>query len=102
MIDLEEKDGGVSFRARVTPRSHRDAFDGEFSGALKIRLKAPPVDDRANSSLCRFLASRLNVPLAAVRILSGRSGRTKLIRVAGISRASALSALTEDSPLNNS
>ena len=35
----------------------RDAIEGEYQGALKVRLTAPPVDDRANDAL-RRLAGR--------------------------------------------
>jgi hypothetical protein len=53
--------------------------------AIKIRLKAPPVDGRANEALLDFLAARLSVSHAALTILSGASGRRKVVQVAGIS-----------------
>ena len=52
----------IVFAVRVTPRASRDAIEGEYQGALKVRLTAPPVDDRANDALRRLLAARLNVP----------------------------------------
>jgi hypothetical protein len=51
---------------------------------LKIHLSAPPVDGRANQALRKLLASRLKVPLAAVRILSGESSRTKRVEIQGV------------------
>ena len=77
----------VSFVVRVQPRASRDEIVGEYQGALKIRLTAPPVDDRANEALRKLLASRLNVPLAAVRIASGERSRTKRIEVRGVTAA---------------
>ena len=50
-----------------------------------MRLMAPPVDDRANDALCRILATRLNVPTAAVKILSGEHSRLKRVQVRGVS-----------------
>jgi uncharacterized protein len=93
MIRVAMRDDAVIFQVRVQPRSSRDAVAGEFEGALKIRLTAPPVDDRANEALCRFLAECLNVPPSAVKILSGWKSRTKRVEVQGIA-ASQISALT--------
>jgi uncharacterized protein len=84
---IEEKDGVISFTVRVQPRSSRDEIAGEYRDALKIRLTAPPVDDRANEALRKLLAARLKVPLAAVRIASGARSRTKRVEVTGIAAA---------------
>jgi uncharacterized protein (TIGR00251 family) len=85
----------VSFRVRVQPRASRDAVGGEWEGALRVRLTAPPVDSRANDALCRLLAEHLNVPTGAVRLLSGVRSRTKRIEVQGVTAAQiqALAAL---------
>ena len=85
MVELIEREGAVEFRVRVQPRASRDAIEGEWQGALKIRLTAPPVDDRANDACRRLLAEHLNIPLSAVRILSGERSRTKRIEVRGVS-----------------
>ena len=74
----------MSFYVQVQPRASRDAIEGEHAGALKIRLTAPPVDDRANEALVRLLAERLNVPRAAVRIVAGEKSRRKRVVVAGV------------------
>jgi uncharacterized protein (TIGR00251 family) len=89
-IELSERDGTVVFAVRVQPRASRDAVGGEWQGALKVRLTAPPVDDKANQALRRLLAERLNVPLAAVTILSGSRGRTKRVAVCGVTVAQIL------------
>ena len=87
MIEVTSRDGAVSFAVRVIPRASRDAVDGEFQGALKVRLTAPPADNRANEALRRFLAERLNVSAAAVRILRGEKSRSKRVEVRGVSPA---------------
>ena len=86
-MQIAEKDGTVSFAVRVQPRASRDEIVGEYQDALKIRLTAPPVDDRANEALRKLLASRLKVPLAAVRIASGERSRTKRVEVHGVTAA---------------
>lgn len=86
-MQITEKDGTVSFAVRVQPRASRDDIVGEYQGGLKIRLTAPPVDDRANEALRKLLAARLKLPLAAVRIASGERSRTKRVEIYGVTAA---------------
>lgn len=90
MIEITESKGSVAFAVRVTPRASRDAIEGDYQGALKVRLTAPPVDDRANEALRRLLANHLKVPISAVRILAGEKSRTKRISIVGATRAQIL------------
>jgi uncharacterized protein (TIGR00251 family) len=90
MIEIREKDGGVSFAVRVQPRASRDEVAGEWQGALKVRLTAPPVDDKANEALRRLLAERLKVPLAAVKIAQGQHSRSKRVEIRGVKAAQVL------------
>jgi len=69
---------------------------GEVDGALKIRLTAPPVEDRANEALRRFLAAELKVGISAVKIAGGERGRTKRIEIRGVERGRILALLTRD------
>jgi uncharacterized protein len=86
-IEISTGNGKASFVVRVQPRASRDEIAGEYQGGLKIRLTAPPVDDRANESLRKLLAARLNVPLSAVRIASGERSRIKRVEISGVSAA---------------
>ena len=89
-MQITEKDGALSFAVRVQPRASRDEIAGEWQDGLKIRLTAPPVDDRANEALRHLLAARLKVPLAAVRIVAGERSRSKRIEIRGVTRAMIL------------
>jgi uncharacterized protein len=93
VIEISERDGSVIFSVRVTPRASRDAIEGEYQAALKVRLAALPIEDRANDALRRLLAARLNVPVSAVRIVGGEKSRNKRVSVAGVTRAQ-VAALT--------
>ncbi len=96
MIQVVARNGACTFWVRVQARSSREAIEGEFQGALRVRLTAPPVDDRANEALGRLLAERLKVPFSAVRIVSGEKSRTKRVAIRGVS-AAEIQALAEDS-----
>ena len=89
-MKIGDNDGTISFVVRVQPRASRDEIVGEYLDGLKIRLTAPPIDDRANEALRKLLATRLKVPLAAVRIASGERGRTKRVEVQGVTPAMIL------------
>ena len=83
-MNIVERNNSVSFMVRVQPRASRDEIVGEHQEGLKIRLTAPPVDDRANEALRKLLALRLKVPLSAVRIMSGERSRTKRVEIQGV------------------
>lgn len=89
-MQVTEKDGAISFSVRVQPRASRDEIAGEWQDGLKIRLAAPPVDDRANEALRRLLAARLKVPVTAVRIAAGERSRTKRVEIRGVTAAMIL------------
>lgn len=86
-MDVRIETETAFFQVRVTPRASHDAIEGEHQGALKVRLTAPPVDDRANEALRRLLAEELDVPVSAVTILSGARGRSKHVSVRGATEA---------------
>ena len=83
-IETTADNHAVIFSVRVQPRASKDEIVGEMDAALKIRLRAPAVEDRANEALIEFLAQTLNTSKAAVRILSGERSRTKRIEVRGV------------------
>jgi len=96
MLEIQEREGAVTFLLRVQPRASKDEIAGEMGGALKVRLQAPAVDDRANEALAEFLAQLLKTPRTAVRILSGERSRTKRIEIRGVTRQQILALLVQD------
>jgi uncharacterized protein len=83
VLEIQERNGAVVFPVRVQPRASKDEIAGEIGGTLKVRLRAPAVEGRANEALIEFLARLLKTPKSAVRILSG-DGRTKRIEIGGV------------------
>ena len=69
---------------RVTPRSARDEVVGWDGDVLRVRLRAPPVEGRANEALRRLLAAELGIPAGRVGIVSGAAARTKRVWIEGV------------------
>ena len=88
-LDLRTSGAFLTLRVRVQPRASKDALGGEREGALVVRLTAPPVEGAANEALARFLGKALGVAPSAVRVVSGASGRNKVVSVAGLDAATA-------------
>lgn len=86
-LEWHESEEGITFSVRVVPRGRRDEIIGAEAGALKVRLKAPPVEGKANDALVRFLAATFGVKPADVDIFRGANSRHKIIRVRGASAA---------------
>ena len=74
----------VRITVHVTPRSGRDQVQWQPDGALRVRLRAAPVDGAANEALVRLLAKSLCVSKSAVAIISGATSRTKVVEVSGL------------------
>jgi hypothetical protein len=66
---------------RVRPRAPVASLSQAADGTWVARLRAPPVDGRANAELVALVAEHFNLPKAAVHIKAGAAGRTKLVRV---------------------
>ncbi len=96
MLEIQEGTGKVVFEVRVQPRASKDEVAGEMGGALKIRLQAPAVENRANEALVEFLAHLLKTPKSAVRILSGERSRTKRVEIRGVTKQQVLELLAHD------
>jgi uncharacterized protein (TIGR00251 family) len=92
-IRFEEHAGKVRIPVRAQPRASRSEIVGEYDGALKIRIAAPPVEGEANRELIRFLARTIGVPQSSVEITSGASGKTKIVQVDGVALADVRRAL---------
>jgi uncharacterized protein (TIGR00251 family) len=72
---------------RLTPRAARDEVLGFEGDVLRARVKAPPVEGRANDALLRLLAKVLGVRRSALAIVRGQTSRGKVVQVEGLDGA---------------
>src|SRR6266480_6476483 len=71
----------VTLRVHLVPNAKVDKVVGEHGGAMKIKLRAPAVEGKANAALISFLAERLKVPARTIVLVRGQKSRDKLIRI---------------------
>lgn len=71
---------------RVIPGASRDEIVGwEADGSLKIKVRAPPFDGRANEAVLCFLADYWKIHRRHIGILSGATSRRKRLEITGLS-----------------
>ena len=68
----------------VVPNAKSDGVAGEYGGAIKIKLRAPAVEGKANAALIRFLAAQLKLPRHSILLERGHRSRDKVIRIDGL------------------
>ena len=83
-MTVRELEGGVEIVIHAQPRASRSEVVGLHGDALKVRLAAPPLDGAANAELIRVMAKVLGVPKSSVEVTRGHSGKSKVVRIAGL------------------
>jgi len=83
-------------RVHVVPNARTDSVVGDHGCALKIKLRAPAAEGKANAALIRFLAQQLKLPRHAIVLQRGERSRNKLIRVDGLSQQDLRRRLLEN------
>jgi len=71
-----------TLRVKVKPGSREDELSELEDGSWLARVKAPPVDGKANAAVIALVARHFGLRKAQVNIKSGASGRQKLVTVA--------------------
>ena len=78
---LKSADGGVILSCHVQPNASRTAVSGMYGAELKIALKSPPVDGKANKELCRFLTDTFKLSSSSAEVISGHASDRKSTRL---------------------
>ena len=79
---LHDGKKGAALAIRVTPRANRNEIVELLSdGTVRIRLTAPPVEGKANEALIEFLSKVLDIAPSNIEIVSGATGRDKLVSI---------------------
>ncbi len=78
---LKVIEGGLRLSLYVQPNAPKTLLVGEYNGALKLKVNAPPVDGKANKEIIAFFAKYLSLSKSSICILRGETGRLKLMEI---------------------
>jgi uncharacterized protein len=77
----------ATIQVHIIPNAKSDTVVGERGDAIKIKLRAPAVEGKANAVLRRFLAEKLSISQHTIVLERGERSRDKVIRIDGLSEA---------------
>jgi len=92
-LDIRDVDGGAVIAVKAVPGASRDRMVGVLGQSLKIATSAPAEKGKANAAIAKTLAEALGVDKHSVELISGRTGRMKKFRAAGLTAAQVNASL---------
>jgi hypothetical protein len=85
---MRERASGAGPASRITvrvqPGARRNGFVGWHGDLPKLKVTAPSVGGAANTAVVAAVAEALGVRPRDVRLVGGRSSRTKVLEVQGL------------------
>lgn len=79
----KEKDDGILLKIKAVPNSSKNEICGLLDNALKVKIKAPAVENKANEELVKFFSKLLKVPKSAIVLKSGDTSKLKTLYING-------------------
>ncbi len=68
-------------KVKVKPNSKNVSVERIEDGYIKVCLKSPPIDGKANDELVDVLSDFLDVPKSSIFIKAGKTSKEKLIQI---------------------
>lgn len=66
---------------KVKPNSRMDEIIREADGSVKVKIKAQPVEGKANKYLIEYLSKVLNLPKSKIVLLKGETNSFKTLEI---------------------
>lgn len=71
----------MKYVIKVKTNAKVEAVEKDDSGELRVLVKAPPQEGRANEAVIKTLAAHFKVPKSHVAIVGGFKSKTKIVRI---------------------
>ena len=81
-IKINEK--GIILFIRLTPNSSKDEILGYTDEYIKIKISAPPNENKANKKLIEFISEYFDVSKSNIELVSGDKSRLKKVLIKNI------------------
>jgi len=86
----------VVHKVHVIPGSKLNQIVGYMDdGSLKIKLKAKPIEGKANKELVRFLSEILDIKTSEIEIDMGFTSKNKVVRIWNMEKSKILQKISE-------
>ena len=73
----------IRLKVRVTPNARKNEVAAGSGDEIRLKVKAPAVDGKANAALIEYLAEVTEVPRAQIKIRAGEKARIKVVELEG-------------------
>lgn len=70
-------------KVTIQPNSKENKITDFKDNFLKIKIKAPQIEGKANAELIDFLSSEFKIPKSLIKIKSGVFARSKILDIQG-------------------
>lgn len=79
----KEQENGIMIKIKAVPNSSKNEICGLYDDALKVKIKAPAVENKANEELIKFFSKLLKIPKSSIILKSGDTSKLKTLYING-------------------
>ena len=70
-------------KVRVTPNARKNVVVSWTEDVIRLKIKAPAVEGKANAALIEYFSELTDVPRSKIEVKAGEKSRIKLIEIEG-------------------
>jgi len=72
---------GFFLYIHIVPNASKNEIVGVYNGRLKVKIRKPAVDGKANKEMIQFLANVFDCPKSALSLVRGELSRKKTVLI---------------------
>ncbi|HEX6567059.1 MAG TPA: DUF167 domain-containing protein [Chthoniobacterales bacterium] len=73
----------IRLKVRVTPNARKNGVVSWTEDEIRLKIKAPAVEGKANVALIEYLSELTGLPRTKIQIRAGEKSRIKLVEIDG-------------------
>ena len=81
--NFQKTEYGLIIRIKIIPNSSKNELIWE-NDALKVKIMAQPIENKANKALVEFLAKKLKIAKSKIEIIKGELNKEKTLLIHNI------------------
>lgn len=74
-----QKGSDLILKIKAVPNSSKNELCGLYDGALKVKIKAHAVENKANEELIKYFSKLLKVPKSQITLKTGGTSKHKML-----------------------